>query len=327
MADDQSEGDGSDVQHVEQPNENFTPEIEARVEALRNRGRPVTILVIGPAGAGKSTLINAMFGKDVAEVGHGVRGVTSGIEAYEGQYKGVRIRVYDTIGFSDTEGRTDFNILYQIDEHDKYDLILICTKLEDRANRPMFSSLASVLHKEMWKRTVVVLTQANRFLTLDSAMSEGPEAPIQEKIVQYKTYVVEFLSGRVKKEILEGMPYCIAGRKDEKELPTTDDWLKTLWEQCFDRSSDETRHFLKSYAKHRQTIEAGAVVASVGLGTVVGAGIGAAVGSVVPGVGTAIGAGVGASVGACVGGVLGGGTTSVGVAVKRSMDKDNLRKK
>ena len=302
-------------------------EFGPKIKKLRERGRPVTILVVGPTGSGKSTLINAMFGKDVAQVGHGARAVTSNIHPYEGRYKGVKIKVYDTIGFGDTEGNTDFDILKQIDEHDKYDLILVCTKLEDRANRRMFSSLASVLHKEMWKRIVVVLTQANRFITLDSAMSEGPEAAIQEKIKEYKKYIVEFLSkpDHVKKEVLEKIPYCIAGRKDEKELPTTDDWLQTLWDKCIDRSSDETRHFLNAFAKHRRAIEVAAVVASVSIGTVAGASVGAVAGSVVPGIGTAIGAGVGASLGGGVGGVFGGGTTSVGVAMKRFMDK--LRKK
>uniref|UniRef100_A0A1X7TBV0 AIG1-type G domain-containing protein n=1 Tax=Amphimedon queenslandica TaxID=400682 RepID=A0A1X7TBV0_AMPQE len=300
--------DGSEMTTVH-GNENIegsvvlSKEVDPKIQELRARGRPVTILVVGPTGCGKSTLINAMFGKDLAKVGHGARAVTSEITAYEGEYKGVKIKVYDAIGFGDTEGRTDSNILYQIDEHehDNYDLILVCTKLEDRANRRMFVELASVLNKEMWERTIVVLTQANRFLTLESTMKA------EKKLV--------------KEEVLQEIPYCIAGKKDEKKLPTTDNWLKTLWGTCIDRCSIETRSFLKAYAKHRQVIEVGAVVASVGAGTLAGAGIGAAVGSIIPGPGTIIGVAVGAGVGAGVGGILGGSTSSTGVAMKHISDK------
>uniref|UniRef100_A0A1X7SMI2 G domain-containing protein n=1 Tax=Amphimedon queenslandica TaxID=400682 RepID=A0A1X7SMI2_AMPQE len=101
-------------------NDVLSKELDPKIKKLRARGRPVTVLVVGPTGCGKSTLINAMFGRDVAEVGHGARAVTSEITAHEGKYNGVKIKVYDTIGFGDTEGRTDFNILYQINEHDNY---------------------------------------------------------------------------------------------------------------------------------------------------------------------------------------------------------------
>ena len=242
----QSEVNGSDVV-VKESSENLSLEIEGKLRALwdRGRGRPVTILVIGPGGVGKSTLINAMFGEDVAKVGHGARGVTSRVEKYEGEYEGARIKIYDTPGFRDTEGRTSFNILYQIDEHDKYDLILICTKLEDRADRDMFSSLASVLHKEMWKRTVVVLTQANRFITLESVVCMGPERVIKEIIDEYKECIVNNLSGHIKREVLQGIPYCIAGADYQKELPTTQDWVKTLWETCIDCCSVEPHVLVK----------------------------------------------------------------------------------
>ena len=79
--------------------------------------------------------------------------------------------------------------------------------------------------------------------------------------------------------------------KDERKLPTTDDWLKELWETCIDRSSDEARQFLSFIYKIYQ--------AAIDIaGPVLGASIGAFVGSVVPIVGTVIGAGIGAGIGA-----------------------------
>ena len=128
------ENDVPNVQTVEQPNENLTPEMKEKIEALRHRNEPVNILVIGPTGVGKSTLINALFGKDGAKVGHGARATTSEVHAYEGEYKGVKIRIYDTVGFGDTGGKSKHNILFDIAKCSQFDLILICSKLQDRAD-------------------------------------------------------------------------------------------------------------------------------------------------------------------------------------------------
>lgn len=55
------------------------------------------VLVIGNSGVGKSTLINAVMGDDVAATGFGTAGTTKELAVYEAE--GVPFRVIDTVGF------------------------------------------------------------------------------------------------------------------------------------------------------------------------------------------------------------------------------------
>ena len=183
------------IQEVKEENENLDAEderrIQEKVEALRRRAEPVSILVIGPTGSGKSTLINALMGKTMAEAGHGAKGVTTKVGEYEGEFKGVKIKIYDTIGFRDSEGRSDGSILKEIAAVNKFDLVLVCMKLEGRVNRDIkkvFVELALSLRKEMWRRTIVVATFANMFIKLGSVpeTESGRKQAIKEKFLTFK---------------------------------------------------------------------------------------------------------------------------------------------
>jgi small GTP-binding protein len=55
------------------------------------------VLVIGNSGVGKSTLINAVLGEDMAETGWGTEGTTKELRIYEN--KDIAFRIIDTAGF------------------------------------------------------------------------------------------------------------------------------------------------------------------------------------------------------------------------------------
>ena len=55
------------------------------------------VLVIGNSGVGKSTLVNAVLGEQVAKTGWGMEGTTSRLEIYENE--NVPFRIIDSVGF------------------------------------------------------------------------------------------------------------------------------------------------------------------------------------------------------------------------------------
>ncbi len=57
------------------------------------------VLVLGNSGVGKSTLINAVLGEDVAKTGWGTHGTTDRLEIYESRDESVPFNIIDTIGF------------------------------------------------------------------------------------------------------------------------------------------------------------------------------------------------------------------------------------
>ena len=142
-------------------NEDEVRMIQETVQRLSERGEPINILVIGPTGAGKSTLINALLGDAVAKEGAGAGSVMAQVEVHEGKYEGIKLRVYDTTGFNDTRGKSGESIVKEIASANKFDLILICVKMNHRADegvKKMFAILRENLRREMWDRSVIVLT-------------------------------------------------------------------------------------------------------------------------------------------------------------------------
>uniref|UniRef100_A0A1X7TY00 Uncharacterized protein n=1 Tax=Amphimedon queenslandica TaxID=400682 RepID=A0A1X7TY00_AMPQE len=143
----------------------------------------------------------------------------------------------------------------------------------------------------MWKRAVVALTFANQFETLESVVDKNE---IIRQRDEHKECVVEFLSKSINKEVLQGIPFCLAGIEEEKELPMTEDWLKTLWITCIDRCSHDSHPVLSFYTKNYKYC----LTAAIGIGGLAGVVTGSLA---IPFAGGLIGTGAGGVLGAAAG--------------------------
>lgn len=228
--------------------------VKNKVEELREKKEPVNILVIGPSCSGKSTLINALLGDTVAETGHGAMPVTRGVKFYEGKFIDIDINVYDTVGFGDSEGSSSRSIVKKIADNNRFDLMLICLRLDerpDKIDKEMFLVLGAMIKEEVWKRSIVVLTFANMFVQLKSVKEQDPMDATNGKIREFRQYVHRHLSRRVSQETLSNIPFCIAGDVVVEKIIDADDesgWLTKLWAACVACCSYEVRPFLRVLA-------------------------------------------------------------------------------
>ena len=70
----------------------------------------LNLLILGKTGVGKSSLINALFGKEVAKAGPG-KPISTHIKKYETELDGKKVNLYDSMGFevNKEECITDIN--------------------------------------------------------------------------------------------------------------------------------------------------------------------------------------------------------------------------
>ena len=127
------------------------------------------VLVIGNSGVGKSTLINAVLGENVAKTGWGTSGTTDKLEIYESQ--DIPFRVIDTIGFEPSliKERRAINAVRKWsnacakdgNSNNQINVIWFCV---DGASRKLFEKTIKDLSKatSIWKSVpiVVVITKS-----------------------------------------------------------------------------------------------------------------------------------------------------------------------
>ena len=141
--------------------------LERAAQERRFRGR-FNLAIVGDTGVGKSSLVNAVFGRHLAEVGTGLP-VTSGVQYYHDESLGI----WDFEGFEIGSSKTPADVLSDglaavarrpVDEH--IDVVWYCVLASaDRLAPPAIEMIRRldaaglpvilVLTKVQWKRNVV----------------------------------------------------------------------------------------------------------------------------------------------------------------------------
>ena len=274
----------------------------------------MNILVIGKTGAGKSSLINAFFGREVAKERDGVTPQQhETVEIHRGNVAGIDVTMVDTRGLGDSETKNE-SILQEIKKILKsaaeFDLILICIRMDARIDQSSVDAMHDVAQicggAWFWKRAIIVLTFTNMFeYVLKTKYRNIQREEIVGKIAEEVQAVFLMIKRYLPKNI--EIPFVNVGWRHSKEkLSTSDDWLHDFFVCCINRCSEDKRVAMETIAE----VVGVTVVAAIGGGAcagAVGAGIGGVVGTLFfPGVGTVGGAALGAQYGAAFGSTISG---------------------
>ena len=219
--------------------------IREEVEDFLQQGKnSMKVLVIGKTGVGKSSLINSLSGKTVADESDIDKG-THYVEVFPVQVNNIDVEFWDSPGLHDAEGKEKEYLKEIVDNCADPDLILYCTKLTDtrvtEEDCATICEFTRVFGTGFWTNAVFVLTFAN-----DVMPRSGRDDPAKkkafflEKTEKLQKKLRQTLRDKAKlpAALVREMPFIPAGYWTEElqNLPDGTHWFSSFWLACFTRA-------------------------------------------------------------------------------------------
>ena len=265
-----------------------------------SNGECLHLLVIGKCGSGKSALINAMIGEELAYECPSIvcSSQQPNIEQHIKLFDGIEVILHETTGIYNPvfEGDDIVSEILKEGDAEFFDVVFFCCKMTDPIDRETIMFM-DVLNKafgdKIWKKVVFVLTFANQFMCLRSfRMHIGNEAK-PEAVKRIVNSIRKQLVIATKLDLFHTIPIALAGdiEGNNLTLPTTDNWLYDMWKICsnickdksksqIQRSNPKTRRVAKEALKGATMGALVGTALSPGMGTIVIGATGAVIGGV-----------------------------------------------
>jgi len=297
---------------------------------IRAKNEPVSILITGPTGCGKSSTINAMFNMEVAKVGVGVDPETMDIK----DFKLGNLTIYDSPGLGDgkekdiAHAKKITELLHRRDDEGNavIDLVLV---IVDGSTRDLGTTYELIEHvivpalgDERHSRLLIAVNQADVAMKGKhwDSVNNCPDSVLtgflNEKVLSIKNRIyantgirVEpiFYSAGYKEEgenqmapynLSKLMFYILKAIPPRKRLVVAESANKA--EEMWDKNDE-----LEDYQNEIRNSLAETVCEGVERGSEIGGLIGASIGGVFGSAGRAVGQAIGSVVGGIIGGIGG----------------------
>ena len=209
------------------------------LQKMRGECPVFRVLVVGETGTGKSTLINNLIGKEVAQVGHSYESETATIAELEVEVEGVPIVLFDTPGLGDSRGDHDDKYLQDMEDILKkrnIHLVIYCLKLsETRMRESLIRTFKEYSRIGVnWERTVIALTFAD-LLPVSAQVKKTPGFDMRHyfnsQVAEWHARITSMLVERVEVslETARGIRCYPTTSDSEEKLLNGEGWYVPLW--------------------------------------------------------------------------------------------------
>ena len=194
------------------------------------------ILVIGDTGSGKSTLINNIFGEEVAKVGKTTYSETKQIACHKGIVQKIPVRIYDTPGLGDTGDnhqveKAHLEAIQEVVKKEEIALVIFCFKMIETRMSSGNIRTFKIYHKELqldWKKVIIALTFAD--IVPHFERDAPPTDVYQSKLKQWKDHIGEVLREKVGVVVSdEDLRIHPVTKEYATKLPDGEEWFTPLW--------------------------------------------------------------------------------------------------